>query len=88
MGDNEPANLGRSAPRPPCLVGAPSAGVSVFSHAATWVGFPAADPSLDDPEIRHDLAALAEAGKLLAAVGVPQHDTTTLPVGHPLRCPR
>ena len=48
----------------------------------------AADPSLDDPEIRHDLATLAAAGKLLAAVGVPQHDTTTLPVGHPLRRPR
>jgi hypothetical protein len=48
----------------------------------------AADPSLDDPEIRHDLATLAEAGKLLAAVGVPQHDTTTLPAGHPLRRPR
>ena len=48
----------------------------------------AADPSLDDPEIRHDLATLAEAGKLLAAVSVPQHDTTTLPAGHPLRRPR
>jgi hypothetical protein len=44
-------------------------------------------PSLDDPEIRHDLATLAEAGKLLAAVGVPQLDTTTLPAGHPLRRP-
>ena len=51
-------------------------------------GAAAADPSLDDPEIRHDLATLAEAGKLLAAVGVPQHDTTTLPAGHPLRRPR
>ena len=46
-----------------------------------------ADPSLDDPAIRHDLATLAEAGKLLAAVGVLQQDTT-LPVGHPPRRPR
>jgi len=47
----------------------------------------AADPGLDDPVIRADLTALAEAGKLLAALGVLQQQTT-LPDGHPLRRPR
>ena len=36
----------------------------------------AADPGLDDPAIRDDLATRAEPGKLLAAAGVLQQETT------------